>query len=64
MDEGSVVRFSAESPVSLPTWEGYEQVGITPIRRALVAVFALNHPRRLRVHQVEERFDLFPPLEH
>lgn len=42
-------------------WQGYELIGVTPIGRAVVVAFALNHPRRLRVRQVEERFGLFPP---
>ena len=43
------------------TWQGYELVGVTSIGRALVDAFILNHHRRLRVRQVEERFGLFPP---
>lgn len=42
-------------------WEGYDLVGRTPIGRALVEAFHLNHPRRIRVRQVEGRFGLFPP---
>lgn len=42
-------------------WRGYELVGRTPIGRALVQSFDLNHARRIRVRQVEARFDLFPP---
>ena len=42
-------------------WQGYEIVGVTPIGRALIDAFTLNHPRRLRVRQVEERFGVFPP---
>jgi hypothetical protein len=45
------------------TWHGYELIGVTPIGRAVVAAFDLNHTRRLRVRQVEERFGLFPPTE-
>ena len=44
-------------------WQGYELIGRTPIGRALIAAFNLNHERRLRVRQVEERFGLFPPPE-
>jgi hypothetical protein len=43
------------------TWQGYELVGVTPMGRALVAAFDLNHARRLRVRQVEAHFGLFPP---
>jgi hypothetical protein len=43
------------------TWQGYELVGVTPIGRAVIAAFDLNHARRLRVRQVEARFGLFPP---
>ena len=42
-------------------WQGYEMVGLTPIGRAVVDAFDLNHDRRLRVRHVEERFGLFPP---
>ena len=42
-------------------WEGFELVGRTPIGRALVQAFNLNHVRRVRVRQVEARFGLFPP---
>ncbi len=42
-------------------WQDYQLVGLTPIGRALVAAFNLNHERRVRVRQVEERFGLFPP---
>lgn len=42
-------------------WEGYDLVGRTPIGRALVEAFNLNHPRRIRVRHVEARFGLFPP---
>jgi len=44
-------------------WQGYELVGLTPIGRALIDAFTLNHPRRIRIRQVEERFGLFPPAE-
>jgi hypothetical protein len=42
-------------------WQGYTLVGVTPMGRAVVAAFDLNHDRRLRVRQVEARFGLFPP---
>ena len=42
-------------------WQGYQLGGLTPIGRALIVAFNLNHERRVRVRQVEERFGLFPP---
>lgn len=42
-------------------WQGYQLVGLTPIGRALVSAFNLNHERRVRVRQVEARFGLFSP---
>jgi hypothetical protein len=42
-------------------WEGYLVVGLTPTGRATVAALNLNHPRRIRIREAEERFDLFPP---
>lgn len=44
-------------------WDGYRVVGRTPVGRALVAAFDLNHPRRLRIREAEEHFGLFPPPE-
>jgi hypothetical protein len=41
-------------------WAGYELLGRTPIGRALVEAFNLNHARRIRVREVEARFGLFP----
>ncbi len=41
-------------------WVGYDIVGLTPIGRALIAALELNHPRRIRIRQAEEMFDLFP----
>jgi HNH endonuclease len=43
------------------SWQGYQLVGRTPIGRALVSAFNLNHERRVRVRQVEAHFALFPP---
>jgi hypothetical protein len=43
------------------TWQGYLLVGLTPMGRALVAAFDLNHTRRCRIRQAEELFSLFPP---
>jgi len=42
-------------------WQRYQLVGLTPIGRALVTAFNLNHERRVRIRQVEARFGLFPP---
>jgi hypothetical protein len=42
-------------------WLGFTVVGRTPIGRALVAAFDLNHPRRLMIREAEQHFDLFPP---
>jgi hypothetical protein len=42
-------------------WLGYTVVGRTPVGRALVAAFDLNHPRRVLIREAEEHFDLFPP---
>jgi hypothetical protein len=42
-------------------WLGYLVVGRTPVGRALVAAFDLNHPRRVLIREAEEHFDLFPP---
>jgi hypothetical protein len=44
-------------------WDGYRIVGQTPIGRATVVVLELNHPRRMKIRQAEELFDLFPPSE-
>ncbi len=42
-------------------WQEYTLVGLTPIGRALIAAFDLNHERRCRIRQAEEVFGLFPP---
>lgn len=42
------------------TWQSYSLVGLTPIGRALITAFDLNHERRRRVRQAEELFGLFP----
>jgi hypothetical protein len=42
-------------------WLGHIVVGRTPVGRALVTAFALNHPRRVLIRQAEEYFELFPP---
>ncbi len=44
-------------------WEGYTIVPLTPIGRATVAAMDFNNPRKIRIRQVEESFDLFPPDE-
>ena len=43
-------------------WNGYELVGRSEIGRALIALFELNHARRLKIRQAEALFGLFPPL--
>jgi hypothetical protein len=42
-------------------WQGYLLIGLTPLGRALVTAFDLNHERRCRVRQAEALFGLFPP---
>jgi hypothetical protein len=42
------------------TWQGYFLVGLTPMGRALIAAFDLNHTRRYQIRQAEELFNLFP----
>ncbi|MGH7962584.1 MAG: HNH endonuclease [Candidatus Binatia bacterium] len=42
-------------------WQEYILIGLTPLGRALIAAFDLNHERRCRVRQAEELFGLFPP---
>ena len=41
-------------------WDGLLAVALTPIGRALIATFDLNHLRRQRIRQAEQLFDLFP----
>lgn len=38
-------------------------IGLTPIGRATIVALNFNHPRRLRIREAEEWFDLFPPEE-
>lgn len=42
-------------------WRGFQLVGRTPIGRALIDGFCLNHERRQRIRQAEQVFGLFPP---
>lgn len=42
-------------------WDDRRVVGLTPSGRATVAGLNLNHPRRVRIREAEEWFDLFPP---
>lgn len=42
-------------------WLGYTVVGRTPVGRALVGAFDLNHLRRRLIREAEEYFSLFPP---
>ena len=41
-------------------WQDYTLIGLTPIGRALITAFDLNHERRLRIRQAEEIFGFFP----
>ena len=42
-------------------WKGTTIAGLTPIGWATITALDLNHPRRLRVREVEAVFELFPP---
>ena len=42
-------------------WENYRIVPLTATGRATASALELNHPRRIRIRQAEEWFDLFPP---
>ena len=42
-------------------WDNYRVAPLTPIGRATVAALDLNHSRRIRIRQAEQRFNLFPP---
>jgi HNH endonuclease len=42
-------------------WEGHQVVGRTPIGRTTVAALDMNHPRRVRIRQAEQLFQMFPP---
>lgn len=44
-------------------WDGPRVVGLSPVGRAVVAAFDLNHPRRVRIREAEGLFDLFPPAD-
>jgi hypothetical protein len=41
--------------------EDWRIVGLTPTGRATIVALNLNHPRRLRIREAAEWFDLFPP---
>jgi hypothetical protein len=41
--------------------EDWRMVALTAIGRATIAALNLNHPRRVRIREAEEWFDLFPP---
>lgn len=45
-------------------WEAHLLVGTTPIGRATVSALDLNHRRRQKIRQAEQRFGLFPPDRH
>lgn len=42
-------------------WIDHRAVPLTAIGRATAAALDFNHPRRIRIRQAEETFDLFPP---
>jgi hypothetical protein len=42
-------------------FSGYEVVGLTREGRATVEALNMNHPRRIRIRQVEEDYGIFPP---
>jgi hypothetical protein len=42
-------------------WTGFHVVGKTPTGRATIVALDLNHPRRLRIREVEQSVGLFPP---
>jgi hypothetical protein len=42
-------------------WDGYLVLGLTPVGRATVAAFDMNHSRRVLIRTAEERLGLFPP---
>ncbi|PWU12921.1 MAG: HNH endonuclease [Verrucomicrobia bacterium] len=50
------------------TWQehfrlnGFQIEGLTDVGRATVEALDMNHPRRLRIREVEERFGLYPPV--
>lgn len=41
--------------------EDWRLVALTAIGRATLAALNLNHPRRVKIREAEEWFDLFPP---
>lgn len=42
-------------------WGDYTLVGKSDIGRATILALDLNHERRIRIRQAEQRFSLFPP---
>jgi hypothetical protein len=42
-------------------WEDYLLVGKTEVGRVTIQAFDLNHERRIKIRQAEQRFGLFPP---
>jgi hypothetical protein len=42
-------------------WGNYQILALTPVGRATVAALELNAPRRLRIREAEQMFELFPP---
>jgi len=44
-------------------WDDYRVVPLSAIGRATAVALDFNHPRRIRIRQAEETFDLFPPSD-
>ena len=42
-------------------WHGHELIARSSVAQAKIAALNLNHPRRLRIREAEQLFDLFPP---
>jgi HNH endonuclease len=42
-------------------WKDHRLIGQTPVGRATIVAFDLNHARRIRIRQAEEHFGWFPP---
>lgn len=44
-------------------WDGLQAVVLTPVGRALIVAFDLNHAHRQRIRQAGRLFDLSPPTD-
>ncbi len=44
-------------------WDNFQLLGLSEIGRATIAALDLNHPRRIRIRQVEELLGFFQPEE-